>query len=69
MRLCAEFSAGLNTALDGDWYPLPIPADIVTSLNDGTCFAKLNLVEAYFQIGVDLESRKLLTLNTHPSLY
>ena len=43
IRLCADFSTGLNAALEDHQYPLPIPEDIVTILNDGTCFDKLGL--------------------------
>ena len=45
--LCAGFSTGLNDALDIHQYPLPASEDLFTKLNGGTCFAKLDLADAY----------------------
>ena len=69
IRLCADFSTGLNAALEPNCYPLPLPEDIFTILNGGTCFAKLDLAEAYLQVEVAPESRELLTINTHRGLF
>ena len=69
VRLCADFSTGLNAALESNCYPLPAPNDLFTILNGGTCFAKLDLAEAYLQIEVAEESRELLTINTHRGLF
>lgn len=69
IRLCADFSTGLNAALEPHEYPLPLPEDLFAKLNGGKYFATLDLAEAYLQLEVEPESRKLLTINTHRGLY
>ena len=50
IRLCADFSTGLNAALEEYQYPLPIPRDLFSKLNGGKVFAKIDLAEAYLQV-------------------
>ncbi|CAH8589626.1 unnamed protein product [Dicrocoelium dendriticum] len=69
IRLCADFSTGLNAALEPHQYPLPLPEDVFAKLNGGKYFATLDLADAYLQLEVEPESRKLLTINTHRGLY
>ena len=69
LRICANFSTGLNAALQQHHYPLPVPDDLFTTLNGGTYFAKLDLADAYLQIPVAQECRELLTINTHRGLF
>ncbi|CAH8523836.1 unnamed protein product [Dicrocoelium dendriticum] len=68
LHICADFSTGLNAALEPKCYPLPISADLFTILNGGTCFAKIDLTGAYLQIEVAAESQALLTINNHRGL-
>ena len=69
VRLCADFSTGLNDAVDTHQYPLPTLEDLFTKLNGGTCFAKLGLADAYLQMEVDEDSKNLLIINTHKGLF
>lgn len=69
IRVCADFSTGLNDALQDHHYPLPSPEEIFNKLNGGKIFSKIDLSDAYLQIEVDEESSKLLCINAHKGLY
>ena len=69
IRVCADFSTGLNAALKDCHYPLPSPEEIFAKLNGGKFFLKIDLSDAYLQIPVEEESSKLLCINTHRGLY
>ncbi|VDL89498.1 unnamed protein product [Schistocephalus solidus] len=69
VRICAGFSTGLNAALDTHQHPRPVPDNHFAKLNYGTCFAKLDLSDAYVQIEVPEESREPLLINTRRGLF
>ena len=69
IRVCADFSTGLNAALKDYHYPLPSPEEVFSKLNGGKVFSKIDLSDAYLQIPVEEESSKLLCINTHRGLY
>lgn len=69
LRICGDYSTGLNEALQSHTYPLPRPEDIFTKLAEGTVFSHIDLSDAFLQVEVDEKSRELLTLNTHQGLY
>ena len=47
IRICADFSTGLNTVLKDYHYPLPTPEEVFNKLNDGVVFSKVDLSDAY----------------------
>ncbi|XGW15781.1 hypothetical protein V3C99_001322, partial [Haemonchus contortus] len=69
LRICADFSTGLNRALQSYDYPLPIPEDIFASLNGGTIFSQIDLSDAYLQLELSEESKKKVVINTHKGLF
>ena len=69
IRICADYSTGLNNSLESHQYPLPIPEDLFTKLNGGIFFAKIDFSDAFLQLEVEEESRELLTINTHKGLF
>ncbi|PIO71364.1 reverse transcriptase [Teladorsagia circumcincta] len=69
IRLCADFSTGLNDALQLHQHPLPTAENVFTKLNGGTVFSQIDFVDAYLQVEVDDDSKELLTINTHRGLY
>uniref|UniRef100_A0A914CIN6 RNA-directed DNA polymerase n=1 Tax=Acrobeloides nanus TaxID=290746 RepID=A0A914CIN6_9BILA len=70
IRLCADYSTGLNDNLLTHDYPMHLPEDIFASLcQNSTYFSKIDMSEAFLQIEVDEASKPLLTINTHKGLY
>ncbi|XP_041784951.1 uncharacterized protein K02A2.6-like [Anopheles merus] len=69
VRICADYSTGLNEALEPNHYPLPTPEEIFAQLNGSTVFSIVDLSDAYLQLEVDDDSKKLLTINTHRGLF
>ncbi|VDP15666.1 unnamed protein product [Heligmosomoides polygyrus] len=69
VRVCADFSTGLNKALQSFDYPLPVPEDIFVSLNGDTVFSQIDLSDAYLQIELSEESKKKVVINTHKGLF
>uniref|UniRef100_A0A5S6QE65 Reverse transcriptase domain-containing protein n=1 Tax=Trichuris muris TaxID=70415 RepID=A0A5S6QE65_TRIMR len=59
---------GLNDRLVADSYPIRRPEDLHT-LNGGKKFSKLDLSDAYLQVELDDESKKLVVINTQKGLY
>lgn len=69
VRICGDYSTGLNDVLEPHEYPIPTPEQIFASLANAKLFTQLDLSDAYLQIGVDEESKKLLTIHTHKGLF
>lgn len=69
IRVCADFSTGLNASLKDHHYPLPNPEEVFAKLNGGKIFSKIDLSEAYLQIPVEDDSSKLLCISTHIGLF
>ena len=69
IRVCTDFSTGLNAVLRDYHYPLPSPEEVFTELNGGKIFSKVDLNDAYLQIPVEENNSKLLCINTHRGLF
>ncbi|XP_058811197.1 uncharacterized protein K02A2.6-like [Topomyia yanbarensis] len=69
VRICADFSTGLNAVLEPNNYPLPLPEDIFTKMADCRIFSHIDLSDAYLQVQVDEGSPPLLIINTHRGLF
>ncbi|XP_061509326.1 uncharacterized protein K02A2.6-like [Anopheles gambiae] len=69
VRICADYSTGLNEALESNHYPLPTPEEIFAQLNGSVVFSIVDLSDAYLQVEVEDESKHLLTINTHRGLF
>uniref|UniRef100_A0AAG5DQM8 Reverse transcriptase domain-containing protein n=1 Tax=Anopheles atroparvus TaxID=41427 RepID=A0AAG5DQM8_ANOAO len=69
IRICRDYSTGLNAALHPQECPLPLPADIFAKLGNCTHFTQIDLSDAFLQVQVAEQSRSLLTINTHRGLF
>ncbi|XP_055522568.1 uncharacterized protein K02A2.6-like [Wyeomyia smithii] len=69
VRICGDYSTGLNDRLQSHQYPLPLPQDIIAKLSNCTVFSQIDLSDAFLQMEVDESCRHLLTINTHRGLY
>lgn len=69
VRICGDYSTGLNDALESDRHPLPHPDDIFAELAGCRYFSCIDLSYAYLQVEVEESSRRLLTINTHKGLF
>ncbi|XP_022816983.1 uncharacterized protein K02A2.6-like [Spodoptera litura] len=69
IRICADFSTGVNKQLMIDQYPLPTVTELFSKLYGGQQFTKLDLSSAYNQFMLDDESQELTCINTHRGLF
>ena len=69
VRLCGDFKVSLNPVLNVEQYPLPKVEDIFASLAGDKRFSKLDSKDAYLQMVMFDESKRLLTINTHKGLF
>lgn len=64
-----NFSKGLKKCVKTYTYPLPNPGGNFAKLNGRKFFLKWDLLETYLQLQIEEKCSKLLTTNTHKSLY
>ncbi|XP_055622033.1 uncharacterized protein K02A2.6-like [Toxorhynchites rutilus septentrionalis] len=69
IRICGDYSTGLNERLQSHQYPLPLPQDIFSKLAGCIVFSTIDLSDAFLQMEVYDSSRRMLTINTHRGLY
>lgn len=69
VRICGDFKVTINPVLKVDHFPLPKIDDLFARLQGGAIFSKLDLAQAYAQICLDDESKKLVTIATHKGLF
>lgn len=69
IRLCGDYKATLNKALDEDLHPIPPISQLLSNLSNGKYFAKLDLAQAYQQLRVDEKSALAQTIITHKGAF
>ncbi|XP_052740894.1 uncharacterized protein K02A2.6-like [Bicyclus anynana] len=68
IRICADYKLTLNKLIEVDRYPLPKVDDLLTRVNGGQRFSKIDLSQAYAQFELD-ESKQYSVIATHKGLY
>ena len=69
VRICGDYKLTVNQGSKIDSYPLPKIDDLFASLAGGKTFTKLDLANAYQQIPLDEQSKKIVAINTHKGLF
>lgn len=69
LRICADYSTGLNDCLQPHEYPIPTPDELFSQLSSCHIFSTIDLSNAYLQIPVDDDAKQMLTINTHRGLF
>ena len=68
-RICGDYKLTVNRVAKGDTYPIPRIEDLFADLSGGKTFTKLDMSHAYFQLQLEEESKKYVTINTHQGLF
>ncbi|XP_024875935.1 uncharacterized protein LOC112457239 [Temnothorax curvispinosus] len=69
IRLCGDYSTGVNSVLISNSHPLPTVDNINAKLNGNRYFNVLDLSDAFFQLEIDKDHREITTIVTPFGLY
>ncbi len=69
LRLCVDYSKGVNQRISKDLVPIPSIQDIWQKLANSKVFSIFDLKQAYYQIGLHKSSRPITTFVTERSKY
>ena len=65
LRICGDYSVGINDQLEDHRHPLPLPEELMQKLGGGFGYTKIDLADAYNQIQLAPECQRRLALSTH----
>nr|KAG5694861.1 hypothetical protein BaRGS_028789 [Batillaria attramentaria] len=65
LRICGDYSVGINDQLADHRHPMPLPEELMQKLGEGFGYTKIDLADAYNQIKLAPESQRRLALSTH----
>nr|KAG5696115.1 hypothetical protein BaRGS_020516 [Batillaria attramentaria] len=69
LRICGDYSVGINDQLADHRHPMPLPEELMQKLGGGFGYTKIDLADAYNQIKLAPESQRRLALSTHLQFY
>jgi len=68
LRVCGDYKVMINQCVEKKVYPLPT-TDLFAQIAGGKFFSKLDMSQAYQQLPLDEDSKKLLVVNTPKGLF
>ena len=68
VRICGDFKM-LNQQISIDQHPLPSLEELLEKLRGGVHFSKIDLADAYLQLELDDNAKKLCVINTQCGLF
>jgi hypothetical protein len=69
IRICGDFKVTMNTQILVDQHPISSIDELLTNLNNGEQFTKLDLSDIYLQIELDENSKQLTVIDTPLGLF
>ncbi|CAF1667312.1 unnamed protein product, partial [Adineta ricciae] len=69
IRICGDYKMTVNSQMLIDQHPIPNIDELLTRLNNGEKFTKLDLTDAYLQVELDDNSKQLVVINTPLGLF
>lgn len=69
VRICGDYKVTVNPNLIINRYPIPRVTDLLSRLQTGKIFSKIDLTHAYQQVELDEKSKPLTTITTHKGLF
>ena len=65
LRICGDYSVGINDQLEDHRHPLPLPEELMQKLGGGFGYTKIDLADAYNQIQLAPENQRRLALSSN----
>ena len=69
IRICEDYKVTINPVSQVDTYPLPMVEELFSALSGGRYFSKLDMSQAYFQLELENDSKRYVTVSTHKGLF
>lgn len=69
IRICADYSTGLNDCLEPHHHPIPTTDDMFSEFAGKEVFSSIDLTDAFLQYELDETTKDYLTIATHRGLF
>lgn len=69
IRICGDYKSTVNQCIKSHAHQVPSVNDLLSRLDGGRVFAKLDMAQAYQQLAVDEETAKIQAITTHKGTF